>query len=295
MSNGNSFSQQGLDLAIGFVPRDVLLGGRPRQPVRLDIEIPDGVPRRVAKGYRHYTRPTDLVPKISRHHSGLYKLIYLSRRSLPGNAIVRVYDDFQYYVPRRFRFPIPAHEDIGLDKRPRDSRRQSPLMFPANAYPVAERTVGLRGRVMRDGRPMPWAWIDASYLVPVGGTETEPEFIVRGKIGRAISDRHGEFLLVLNPLPRDGDVMPQMQLPIWARLVVKGPVPAPVEPAGNEDPMWAVPVEQLPEGGLADPATDPDYAPPGYQADESSSRDIPFPLGKLLTGVDAPDFVFSLI
>lgn len=292
----SSYSQRVHDLAVGFEPRDILAGGQPPVPVRLDIEMPDGVPRRVTNGYSHFTRPSDLNPKISRHISGLYKLIYLQRRQLPDNAIVRIYDDYQYYVPRRFRFPIPAREDISLEQRPRASRRQSPLMFPSNAYPVAERTMGLRGRVLRDGEPMPWAWIDAFYLIQIGGTEANPQFMRRGKIGRAISDRHGEFLLILEPLPQGGVGVPELENPAWVNVVINGPVPAPLEPADNEDTLWAVPVEQLPLGGLPDPASGPNYAPPGYATDigASANRNIPFPPGKLLTGIDVPDFQFSL-
>ncbi len=282
-------------LAVGFEPTDAVAGGRPRWPVRLDIEIPDGVPRTVAGGYRHYSRPDDRLPKIDRHDSGLYKLRYLQRHPLPADAIVRLYDERQRYVPRRLRFSIPAPEQTWDDVKPRPPRRLSPLLFPANAYPVSEHCMGLRGRVLRNGAAMPWAWVDAFYLIQTG-TDDDPQFLRQGRIGRAISDRHGEFLLLLRPLPEVDTGVPNLQQPVWVNVVINGPSPAPLEPANNRDPLWAVPVETAPAFGMPDPAADDAYLPDGYQADLSAdaNRNIAFRLGGLLTGVDVPDFIFSL-
>lgn len=167
-------------------------------------------------------------------------------------------------------------------------------MLPASAYPVAERAMGLRGRVLRGGDPMPWSWIEATCLIPNEEAGVDPAFFPRGIIGRAISDANGEFLLVLRPLPQVGFGVPDLQNPVWVEVVVAGPTPAPVEPAGNEDPLWSVPEEQFVAG--ADPAMDPTYLPPNYQRDTSAtgSRIVPFQPGKLLTGIDVPDFQFSL-
>ena len=295
MSFPDNYSGHNHQLAVGFEPTDAFLGGRPRWPVRLDIEIPDGVPRRVANGYRHYSRPSDQVPKISRHNSGLYKLIYLDRHPLPVNAIVRIYDDQQKFIPRRLRFPIPEVEQVWDEIKPRASRRQSPLLFPSNAYPISEHCMGLRGRVIRNDEPMPWAWVDAFFLIQTG-TEANPIFLRRGNIGRAISDKQGEFLLILNPLSTSGPGVPELQTPVWVNVVINGPTPLPLEPENNSDPLWAVPVELLPDAGLPDPAVNSNYVPDTYATDlgADANRNIAFQPGRLLTGIDVPDFVFGL-
>ena len=73
-------------------------------------------------------------------------------------------------------------------------------------------------------------------------------------------------------------------------------MPAPVEPVGNEDPLWAVPIEQLPAGGGSDPAADPDYVPIGYSTsiDPAHITRIEFRPGKLNTGIEVPDLEFHL-
>lgn len=295
MNLATAYRERSHQLAVGFDPIDMLSGGRPRWPVRLDIEIPDGVPRRVSHGYRYYSRPSDRRPKIDRHDSGLYKLIYPEQQALPGGAVVRIYDDRQRFIPRRLRFSIPASEATWSDNRPRSLRRQTPLLFPANAYPITEHCMGLRGRVLRNDVPMPWAWVDAFYLIQTG-TDDNPQFSRQGRIGRAISDLNGEFLLILGPLPEIDTGVPALQEPVWANVVINGPTPVPVEPAHNADPLWAVPEEALPDGGMPDPAMEENYLPNGYQADLSAgaNRNIAFPLGGLLTGSDIADFTFSL-
>ena len=120
--------------------------------------------------------------------------IPLKRYPTPNEVVVRLRDKGRRFVPRRFRVAVPARVAADAERRPLVSRRQAPLMFPGAAYDVGQRRSGLRGRVLRNGEPMRWAWIDAFYLVNVGD-DANPNFLRSGRIGRAISDDRGEFLL----------------------------------------------------------------------------------------------------
>jgi len=281
-------------LAIGFEPLDALRGQRTAAPTLIEVESPQNNPHAPNHGFNHLAQRSDVVPGVGRGEYGLHRMLFLKRYPTPNEVVVRLRDKGRRFVPRRFRVAVPARVAADAERRPLVSRRQAPLMFPGAAYDVGQRRSGLRGRVLRNGEPMRWAWIDAFYLVNVGD-DANPNFLRSGRIGRAISDDRGEFLLVLNPLPPAVAGVPDLVDPLWVNVVVNGPSPAP-GPAVAGDALWDLPLENLPVAGQPDPAANPNYTPPGYAADigVDGNRDIPFPIGRMLTGADVPDFICSL-
>jgi hypothetical protein len=294
MNLPDGFQARVHQLAIGFEPVDALLGQRTVRPVRIDVESPEGVPHPPNRGFAHIAAAADVVPGVGRGEYGTHRMLYLKRHPMPAQTLLRIHDEKRQYVPRRFQLPIPARTEPNAEQRPLPSRKQTPMMFPGAAYSIQERSTGLRGRVLRNGDPMRWAWIDAFLLVNVG-TNANPQFLRRGRIGRAISDDRGEFLLVLQPFPMSVTGVADLTDPVWVNVVVNGPSPVP-GPANPNDPLWDVPIEILPSAGDPDPATDDNYVPGGYAADTSAqgNRNIPFRLGKLLTGSEVEDFICNL-
>ena len=96
-------------------------------------------------------------------------------------------------------------------------------------------------------------------------------------VGRAHGDDRGEFLLILDS---EAAGLGELPSPLIAQVEVFGPA-APV-PIPANDPLGDLPLETL--------AADPDDVspgeklPPGYASTASSSRQVTFQLGKLLTG-----------
>lgn len=281
-------------LAIGFEPVDHLRGQRTAHPIVMEVESPRGVTHRPNRNFSNVTYPADIVPRISRGEYGRHRMLYLKRHPMPDELVVRVTDNRRYFVPRRFRLGVPSRLDINSEQRPLPSRKQTPVLFPGAAYNFSRKSTGLRGRVLRNGKPMRWAWIDAFFLINTG-TDDTPVFSRRGKIGRAISDDRGEFLLLLNTIPINSTGIADLTDPLWVNVVVNGPSPVPAS-AGIDDPYWDLPIEEFAATGEPDPAVDDNYVPLGYAADVSAegNRNIPFMVGEMLTGSEVDDFVCNL-
>jgi hypothetical protein len=267
-------------LAVGFEPLDPVAGGRVPHPVRFEVEGPPPRPPTRSGPYRMAAREGQLRAVVDRHDSSLFALLYQPR--LEGETVdLRVYDLSRRRVARRFRVPIlPPGSLAGGEPAAltRARRTRRPALFPGAAYDTGSRITGLRGRVLRGGAPLRWARVEAR-LEPGGAL-----------VGRAHGDDRGEFLLVLTP-----DASPPAELtdPLEARVTVFGPAVAPVPvPAtlAAGDPLWDLPLEPLPAPGDPDPVSSGEALPAGYVATATSTRIVPFRLGRLIS---APDFVFA--
>jgi hypothetical protein len=213
---------------------------------------------------------------IARHSTGLYALIYADGTDTPVD--VRIDDPSRRFVPRRLRAPIAtlaqvlAAEDADTPI-PATNRARQPFLFPGAAYDVARTATALRGSIVRGGKPMRWARVEAR----VGGQ----------LIGRAHGDDRGEFLLVLGVDTTNlGDVVS----PLDVSVTVVGPDPAPVPPSPPPvDPLWDLPLEELPAAGAPDPVSTGAEAPAAYVPGSSVSRTVVLPLGRVTSA--QPPFV----
>ncbi len=290
----SAYQSQIHQLAIGFEPIDQLRRQRTVQPVLMEVESPIGRRHQPNKGYNDISYAADTVPRIGRGEYGTHRMLYLKRHSMPDEMVVRIVDDQRHFAPRRFRLSVPEQVNQNEEQKPLVSRKQTPLLLPGAAYNFSRKSTGLRGRVLRDGQPMRWAWIDA-YLLINTGTDESPVFARQGKIGRAISDDRGEFLLILNTIPVSATGVADLTDPLWVNVVVNGPTPAPAS-VSSDDQYWDLPVEEFPAAGQPDPATNENYVPVGYAADVSAqgNKNVPFRIGEVLTGSDVDDFVCNL-
>jgi hypothetical protein len=251
-------------LALGLVPIDAERRTRVVHPFRITFD-------QTARGLRR--------PPVERHASCLHVLRY--HPGLTGPVDLRLFDsrrplyhpdhDRRRFVPRRLRIPILT--EAAADNQPYTFRVRQLGLFPGAAYDVSESATGLRGRVLRGGQPMRWAWVVA----------TIPNRNV--VVGRTQGDDHGEFLLLIGAagLP-PGDLVD----PLAIQVTVFGPNPVPV-PAFPElpalDPLWDLPLEQASAPGIADPVSAGTHLPPDYTA--AASQIVDFQLGVLRSGVPA--------
>ncbi|HEV7684654.1 MAG TPA: hypothetical protein VGO68_21270 [Pyrinomonadaceae bacterium] len=244
--------------------------------------------------------PIDLPrPPLERHASNRYSLRYQPGVKTPvdlrffdsANTPYRPQSDRRRVVPRRLRIPILTLADVeaqeqaeaAADKKPKDFKRRirRPVFYPGAAYSFDASSTGLRGRVIRDDKPMRWARIVATLA---------GETVV---VGRAHGDDRGEFLLLINSLVTSGSAMAK---PLRIQVSVFGPasVPTPASPdLPQADPLWDLPLETLANPGLDDPVANGDTLPnqPPLNYTASVSRVVEFTLGKCLHGEE--DFVIT--
>jgi hypothetical protein len=264
-------------MALGIEPRDALRGGRLSHPVRVDVEWPEGWA--AARSTQPYFIPVergDVRPRVNRHPSGRHVL--LVHPALKDQVSLRIHDDSRRFVPRRLAVKLAA----GL------SQVRRPSLFGGAAYDLGERTTGLRGRVLRGGKPLRWARVEA-VRADTGD-----------RVGWAHGDDRGEFLLVLRSAGFAS--LAELDDPLDLRVRVAGPTVAPI-PADldlpTRDPLWDLPIE------LLDPASvDPfhelslvaggEALPDGYAFRAAAGQVVPFQLGRLLSAFDGVfDFDFG--
>jgi len=237
-------------LALGIEPIDQGRGARVAHP--LDVRI---------EGHRAAV----VGARVSRRPSCLHALLY--RPGLGTHAEIRLSERARRFVPRRLRVPLP---DLGAGGDPPIAHRTRRVsLFPGAAYDAAGTTTGLRGRVVRGGQPMRWARVVA--VRP--GTNVV--------VGRAFGDDRGDFLLLLG-----SEAMPIGDLvnPLPIEVTVFGPaVPLPPFPAADQahDPLWGLPLEEVPAPGLPDTVTTGETLPTGYSA--SVSQVVGFRPGRMLS------------
>ncbi|MGR9117362.1 MAG: hypothetical protein ACU85E_16525 [Gammaproteobacteria bacterium] len=275
-------------LALGIHPFDPIRESGLLHHVRVDIER--GLPHIERDRRAPFCRPQTLgkAPDgLCRHNSGRYTLLYYS--GINDVTDLRLYDYGRYYVPRRLRIPLLSLEDV-LNIEQNEfhdyytGRVHRPALFPGAAYDISARATGLRGRVLRDGEPMRWAVVAAR--LPGSGTV----------VGRARGDDRGEFLLLLSPTSTPaGDL--DASGTVQVEVIIAGPnvVPTPDTPElPSQDNLWDLPLEQLPAPDMPDDVSSGEVLPPGYVVSTTATRNIDFLLGRMMTGVDVADFVFTL-
>jgi hypothetical protein len=259
-------------LALGLELIDAARQGRIARPIRATR---DGTPRPASR-----TRPwwrddprfaADGLRRIDRHNSSLFTLLFTP--GVKDRVAVRLDDPGRRFVPRRLAIPIPT--EAGADARPYTDRVRRPALFPGAAYDVSESATGLRGRVVRDNRPMRWARVEARTAGANGVV-----------VGRAHGDDRGEFLLLLGTSPAVAGT------PIAVTVYGPAAAPAPATPdLPGLDPLWDLPLEVVPApddpGG--DRVSTGEALPAGYVA--GPSRTVPLPLGAIRS--ETAPFVFA--
>jgi hypothetical protein len=249
-------------------------GRRSRIALPLDASLEGWPPPRIADAWTGEL-VADLVPRLRRHSTALRVLVH-------GNGVgtsvdVRIDDRARRYVPRRLRVTIPSSAvfDAAVDGAAVAEpalRLVRPVLFPGAAYDAPETATGIRGRVERDGVPMRWARVEAT--LPSGDV-----------VGRAHGDDRGEFLLLLGTNPAN---LGTPALTLTLTVTVRGPSLKPVKAAGETDPLWDLPLEEIPSPAAAADILGGKEPPPDYKPATGvvASRDVEFTLGRLASEPD---------
>lgn len=236
-------------LALGLETLDAARDARIAHPIRVEIE------GTAAVRARH---------RVDRHDSCLHALLY--RPGLGSSVDIRLVESARRFVPRRLRVPLP---DLEADDNPPPSQRsRRPMLFPGAAYDVGETATALRGRAVRDDSPLRWARVEA--------TRPDSGLVV----GRAHGDDRGEFLLLLAPAAMQ---VGELVTPLPIQVTVFAPTTAPSPPAadGASDPLWDLPLEELPDAALPDTVASGEELPPDYDA--TTTRIVEFIPGRILS------------
>jgi hypothetical protein len=284
----NRFAENIKRLALGLEPIDAQRRLRIAHRIEVTFDsAPQGLPRSVIERHdtclhvlRYYGRTDDRV-EMSIYPAGRREPArQVGFPILPAGSVdLRFFDHERRYVPRRLRFPLLTA--TAADAPPfRPGRRiRRPALFPGAAYDVSETATGLRGRVLRGGRPMRWARVEAR----LPGSNN--------LVGRAHGDDRGEFLLLLDAA---ASPLSDLENPLSINVRVFGPTVAPV-PATPElpglDPLWDLPLEIAAAPGAPDPVSAGETMPGNYQPLPVGGTNVDFILGKLRSGI--ADFIFS--
>jgi hypothetical protein len=268
-------------LALGIEFIDPVRDRGLMHPVRIDIEreIPHAM-KRSADPYCCVQSTGPAPNSLCRHPSGRYALLYYP--GIGTHITLRIYDHSRYYVPRRLQVPLLTLKQLeDPANRNHSLRQRRPVLFPGAAHDLCGMATGLRGRVFRDGQPMRWAFIEARL------PDTD------SLVGRARGDDRGEFLLLLPPGAAPASELTRI---IQVRISVSGPtaapVPDPVDIPGR-DILWDLPLEVLPDPGLADNVSSGNALPAGY-ATMSATWLVDFEIGRMATGIEVAPFEFVL-
>ena len=252
----NRFAENVQRLALGLEPLDSERRTRIAHAIEITLDAAPPGPAR---------------PVIERHSSCLHALRF--QPGVKNKVNLRLFDSARRFVPRRLSVPLltqPQAEAVDYTNRVR-----RPVLFPGAAYDVSETATGLRGRVIRNGKVMRWARVEAR--LPISGV----------LVGRAHGDDRGEFLLLIGSgaIPVGALVNP---LPIVVRVFGPDVIPVPPTPdLPALDPLWDLPLEKPPAPGAADTVSSGEDLPDNYTA--SVTRTVNFVLGRLRS--QEPDFV----
>lgn len=256
-------------LAMGMELLDAGTMTRVRRRVDIVVEAP-----RIATAFENSSK----VPRFLRHESGLYALCYtpsLFRSGVPS-VDVRVLPASRYFVARRFRVPIadPALAEFSSDfpthaqrEVLRQSKWRAVVLFPAANYDVVSGSTGLRGKLIRDEKPVCWGRVEA---------------LISGQVvGRAHADDRGEFLLLVGALPEPLRA-PTLELSVTVNVF------APPAAVGSlpSNPVDRLPLEEVSAGGPSDGVTLGTAVPASYVA--TVSRVVQCRLGSILTSEIEP-------
>jgi hypothetical protein len=242
-------------LRLGIDPVDALEPAhRPGRTVSVLLErvpLPHPVP----------ARPDDTIglPALRRSPTGRFALRFGSAVTDTAPLIpIRIVDPTGQYVPRRLSVPAPALAAVlAADDRPaKPVRTHRPVLFPGRMRAFAPGTTAMLGRVVRDGRAVPWARIEAGLA---GGGPVR---------WRAHADHRGEFVLVVGPLPlpiatsRAETV--DVDVAVFARDLPPDTDPVDSPSRSRADPLWLLPVEPVAALEAGDPVEAGLRLPAGY-------------------------------
>lgn len=282
------FDEEVHRLALGLEPLDA--ARQTRVPFALAVAL-ENVPDGPAAGLP--------LPHLVRHEAGRYVLLYApglvppvefrivdagSRRGRRRNGGVSAPElrDARRYVPRRFRVALATEQQVLTGERTGNEvslarRVRRPALFPGAAYDVSASATCLRGRVLRqqpppaEPAPMRWARVEARTNGVL--------------VGRAHGDDRGEFLLVLGiDSAHTGDLV----VPLPVDVTVTGPTARPVPAAADlprRDPLWDLPVEEVPPANVTDTVSSGEDPPPEYVPGVSVTRTVNLPLGRITSGI----------
>lgn len=276
-----NYDYQARRLAVGIELEDYLRETELICPVRAEIE--HVVPHKKPEPAKHYAfSQSEILPKgLLRSGTGRYSLSYYP--GVKEQIDVRIYDYERCYVPRRLRVPLRTLADVIAREEAEvenymEGLHRDVVMFPGSSYHLLSNATGLRGRVLRDGQVMRWAYVSATLE---GSARV---------IARARGDERGEFLLILPP---ESAPASDLSSTLSIDVSVSGPTVEPVpinENLPDQDSLWDLPLEEIPAIGLADTVSNGKSLPAGYST--MSPRTIEFSVGRILTGRDEPDFNF---
>lgn len=281
-----NYDYQTQRLALGIEFEDALRAAELIYPVRAEIEylLPHQSPP-PKRFYRYRVHGGKAPLGLLRDSSGRYSLVYYP--GIQEQLDLRVYDYDRYYIPRRLRIPLLTLTEVMTIEENEvvdyfSGRVRSVAMFPGAAYHSHSGQTGIRGRVIRDGEPMRWAYVEAIDL-------TSSEVIARTR-----GDDRGEFLLLL---PSHALQASDLSDSFDVRVSVAGPTTVPVPPTPDfsaQDSFWDLPLEIVPAAGLPDTVSNGESLPSGYDMAPSAVRTVNFQIGRVLNGRDEADFEFSL-
>jgi hypothetical protein len=285
----DSFAENIQRLALGIEPIDAQRRLRIAHPVQVTFDsAPQGLPRSVIERHdsclhvlRYFRLADDLV-EMSIYDAGRRgPARQVGFPILPAGSVdLRFSDGARRYVPRRLSFPLLTAAAADAPPFTPGRRIRRPSLFPGAAYDTSETSTGLRARVLRGGRPMRWARVEAR----LPGNNV--------LVGRAHGDDRGEFLLLLGA---NASPLSDLENPLSVTVTVFGPnvVPAPASPdLPGLDPLWDLPLEIASAPGTPDPVSAGETLPAGYVSTPTSTRDVEFILGNLRSSGIA-DFIFS--
>ncbi len=286
ISSSFNYDYQVQRLALGVEFEDVSRDAELIYPVRAEIEYlsphHSPTPNRFY-GYRVQVSQAPLG--LFRDISGRYSLIYFP--GIKDQIDLRVYDYDRNYIPRRMRIPLLTLAQVLAIEVNETSdylggRSRRIAMFPGAAYHAHSKATGMRGRVMRNGEPMRWAYVEASDI-------SDNSFIARTR-----GDDRGEFLLLLPSLAFQASDLDDS---FDVRISIAGPATAPVASTPDlpgQDRFWDLPMEIVPAIGTPDNISNGESHPSDHVTALSAVRNVNFQFGRVLNGRDVADFEFSL-
>jgi hypothetical protein len=242
-------------LALAVLPIDAATGQRTDRGLRIGRETA----RSVESALRIGRRGGQASPAVSIPGGDGSGVVILHRLTESAKAVVRIQDGRRRWVPRRIEIPLWSHADVEASDElvdlhtgvitaphgpfvPPDSRVLAPWLLPGAAYPAPAATTGVRMRILRGGKPVRWARVEAFT-----GAGT--------RIGWAHGDERGEALLLCTemaafPAPGSTDTIP-LALRVHSR---NAPFTAAVQAMLDAgDPLADLPLERFPRRPIVPP------------------------------------------
>jgi hypothetical protein len=216
------------------------------------------------------------LPMLGRGPSGRFALPFGPRaRRVPAPpaspALLRIVDPSRRFVPRRVAVPVPTLADVVAAELAHDLDPAHPLepracrlvLFPGSAFSAPAGSTVVRGRVTRQGVPVPWVRVAATVTNPPPSPPALP-----APTWWAHGDDRGEFLLVVGTLSAvlARAATRTVDLDLTVRVRPFPPAGTPVDsPTGSTvAPLWHLPVEPRADLDPGDPVARGVAVPDGY-------------------------------